>query len=219
MQSSIEMIIRSIFRFKKKVPFKSNEYWVNRYISGGNSGLGSYGRLAVFKAEILNKFVLDNDVATVIEFGCGDGNQLKLASYPLYVGYDVSEEALARCRALFSDDKTKVFFNVEEWDGRSADLTLSLDVIYHLTDDKVYEKYMRSLFGAASRFVIIYSSNTDENKQGQAVHVRHRSFGKWVNANMPAWSLVNKVPNKYSEVEFGEEGSFADFYIYAKTIK
>lgn len=39
---------------------------------GNNSGAGSYGRLADFKAEIINQFVTENDVREVVEWGCGD---------------------------------------------------------------------------------------------------------------------------------------------------
>ena len=54
-------------------------YWEQRYAQGGNSGVGSCGKFAEFKAELLNRFVAQHGVHTVIEFGCGDGNQLSLA--------------------------------------------------------------------------------------------------------------------------------------------
>ena len=112
-------------------------------------GAGSYNRLAEFKAEIINKFVRDNNVSKIIEWGCGDGNQLKLAEYPEYIGYDVSKKAVKICREKFSDDLTKQFI----WCGGDrfenkvrGDLSLSLDVIYHLIEDDVYEQYMEWLF-------------------------------------------------------------------------
>src|SRR5437899_4317923 len=58
-----------------------------------NSGLGSYDKLAEFKAEVLNGFVKENTIKSVIEYGCGDGNQLKFAEYPSYLGFDVSVKA------------------------------------------------------------------------------------------------------------------------------
>ena len=64
----------------------SAEYWENRYSAGGHSGVGSYGSFAEFKADVLNQFVSTNRVQTVVEFGCGDGNQLSLAKYPKYIG-------------------------------------------------------------------------------------------------------------------------------------
>ena len=46
--------------------FDSAEYWRNRYASGGNSGAGSYGALADFKAASLNSFISNNNIASAI---------------------------------------------------------------------------------------------------------------------------------------------------------
>ena len=43
---------------------------------GGNSGAGSYNKIGVFKAKIVNDFVADNGIGHMIEFGFGDGQQL-----------------------------------------------------------------------------------------------------------------------------------------------
>ena len=50
----------------------------------------------------------------------------------------------------------------------TADLALSLDVIYHLTEDTVFEAYMRHLFAAGSRFVIIYATDREIPGDGTA---------------------------------------------------
>jgi hypothetical protein len=60
----------------------------------------NFVRLAAFKAHILNDFIVDNDVRSLIEFGCRDGNQLRLCRYPQYIGIDVSPTAVAKCRKL-----------------------------------------------------------------------------------------------------------------------
>lgn len=60
---------------------------------GGNSGAGSYNKIAIFKAKIMNQFVAENDIQHVIEFGFGDGAQLMRAKYPEYTGLDVSVSA------------------------------------------------------------------------------------------------------------------------------
>ena len=60
----------------------SAQYWETRYRTGGDSGAGSYGRLAKFKAESINGFVRENGIHSVIEWGCGDGSQLSLAGIP-----------------------------------------------------------------------------------------------------------------------------------------
>src|ERR1700744_3995435 len=83
---------------QKPLSGSSSSYWESRYASGGNSGVGSYAQFARFKADVLNTFVAEHKVQSVIEFGCGDGNQLKLAAYPKYLGLDVSETIVAKCR-------------------------------------------------------------------------------------------------------------------------
>src|SRR5258706_45661 len=87
----------------------SGRYWESRYVSGGTSGAGSYGVQAEYKASFLNSFVADNNVRTVVEFGCGDGNQLRLAAYPSYLGLDVSSKAVHMCIEAFRSDQSKSF--------------------------------------------------------------------------------------------------------------
>jgi hypothetical protein len=194
----------------------SSSYWEGRYASGGNSGVGSYNKFAEFKAKIINEFVLKQQIRTVVEFGSGDGNQLELARYPSYIGVDVSTTAIAACRSRFAADSTKSFDLPENFGSEKADLSLSLDVIYHLVEDDVFEQCMRQLFAAAVRFVIIYSSNTDENEVSQATHVRHRRFNAWIDHHLPEWKLLEHIPNRYPYTGDYKSGSFADFYIYCR---
>jgi SAM-dependent methyltransferase len=195
--------------------FSSRDYWANRYESGGNSGPGSYGDLAKFKASTLNEFVRSKGITSVIEFGSGDGNQLTLAEYPRYVGYDVSSVAVKTCKELFKSDATKKFFLASKYDGRRADLTMSLDVIFHLTEDRVFEEYMHRLFDASTRFVIIYSSNQDEPIEPVSTHVRHRRFTTWVEQHIsPQWVLVEKIANAHPYSGDYTSTSFSDFYIH-----
>ncbi len=215
----VNSIARKIYRnfFHHKQPFSgSNEYWNQRYSSGGNSGPGSYDELAEFKATILNKFVQENKILSVIEFGCGDGNQLALANYPRYSGFDISEDAIMRCKQIFSNDPTKTFNLVRNYSGEQAQLSLSLDVIFHLVEDNIFIDYMNRLFDAATNYVIIYSSNTENNDHNHAAHVRHRQFSSWVEENRPGWKFIEIIPNRYPYKENDPHSSFSDFFIYQK---
>lgn len=197
--------------------FSSQEYWTTRYASGRNSGPGSYGHLADFKAKVLNEFITTHSIQTVIEFGSGDGNQVALANYPYYVGYDVSQLAIKMCRTRFSGDASKRFYLVSEYDGHTADLALSLDVIFHLVEDGVFETYMRQLFMASTRFVIIYSSNQEDQPAETPAHVRHRHFTEWINRNIGGrWALNQTIPNQYTYNGDYHATSFANFYIFEK---
>jgi SAM-dependent methyltransferase len=196
----------------------SARYWEDRYRSGNTSGKGSYGELAESKAGVLNAFVAEEGVHSVIEFGCGDGNQLRLAAYPQYLGYDVSETAVEICRRGFADDPTKEFALVDEYQGERADLAISLDVLFHLVEDEVFEAYMYRLFGASERFVIIYCSDVDQPIRSSSPHVRHRHFTPWVARHIQSFQLVRKVANRYRGGRKTRRGhsSPSDFFIYKR---
>lgn len=203
--------------YKKKVAFKDSEsYWIDRYNAGGNSGEGSYDKYAEFKADIINKFVAKNKINKVIEFGCGDGNQLKYFKFNEYVGYDISSNILNLCREIFKNDITKRFDLIKEYSNETADLTLSMDVIYHLVEDNVFNDYMNMLFQSSTRYVIIYSSNTIEINKNSEPHVKHRKFSSWIETNKSEFELIEKIKNQYPHQEGHLKGSYADFYIYYK---
>ena len=197
----------------------SSRYWEDRYRSGRSSGPGSEGKLASFKAQALNEFVRAHSIGSVVEFGCGDGSQLALAEYPRYVGLDVSVSALRRCIARFASDPTKAFFLYDprafsDPEGMiAADLSLSIDVIYHLVEDRIYELSMRHLFAAGRRYVIVYSSNVDA--LGNSPHVRHRRFMTWVDQNERDWELVETIPNPHP-LAVASDGSPSDFYVFRR---
>ena len=99
-----------------------------------------------------------------------------LAEYISYIGFDISSKAVEVCRKRFLDDTEKTFLLASEWKNETADLVLSLDVIYHLIENSVFKKYMADLFAASSKYVVIYASDTDDNNKGQSTHVRNRKF-------------------------------------------
>ncbi len=194
----------------------SHSYWENRYRSGGNSGDGSYGELAEFKARVLNGLVSDRCMRDVIELGCGDGNQLLKAEYPKYHGFDISQDAVDQCIAMFGKDATKTFGLMSSLNDHTADLVLSLDVIYHLVEDSVFETYVQALFTAANKLVVIYASNTDTQDVPQLPHVRHRKFTDWIDRNIDGWSLTEVIENELPYDEKTDKGSAASFYLFEK---
>ena len=198
----------------------SAAYWEERYRRGETSGPGSAGVNARFKAETLNRFVQDHGVRDVIEFGCGDGQQLALARYPEYIGLDVAQASIEMCRTRFADDPTKQFHlypSPEIVAGQGtiiADLSLSLDVIYHLVEDEIFEGYMADVFAASRRWVILYTSDSDRVRQVTAPHCRHRPVARYVERSFPQWELVERIENTNPWSGDLDHGSLADFYVY-----
>ena len=214
--------LRSARREVRRRRFQgSADYWESRYASEGDSGAGSFGRLAEFKASVVNEIVAREAIDSVVELGCGDGNQLALLNVPRYLGLDVSASAVRRCIHSFGSDPSKSFaaYDPSAFHDRggwwSADLSLSMDVIYHLIEDSTYRGYLEHLFVSARRFVLVYSSDVDEITP--VVHVRHRKFTSDVAAWFPEWQLVEHIPNAFPAATLGiEEGSVSDFYLFRR---
>lgn len=196
----------------------SIDYWEKRYKQGYTSGLGSYGKFAEFKAKIINTFVKKNSIKTIIEYGCGDGNQLSHFVLPSYIGLDVSKIALEKCVLKFKNDNTKSFYYydpflfVDDNTKFHAELALSLEAIFHLVEDNIYEKYIQDLFSSAKKYVIIYSSNFKEKRKKISPHVRHREFTKDIIKLCPGWHHIKTIKSRYPEE------SFSDFFIFKKRV-
>lgn len=196
--------------------FSSSRYWEARYHSGGNSGTGSYGRLANYKAAFINGFVEANRIASLLDFGCGDGNLLSLLRSPAYIGVDVSPSAIAACARQFAarpNHRFRLFGELQPED--LAELGLSIDVIYHLVEDEIFHAYMTALFTRAGKFVLIYASNLD--MAWPSAHVRHRRFSDAILRDFPGWRLVAHLLNPYAYApDQPDTTSFADFFVFAR---
>ena len=173
--------------------------------------------MAKFKAEIINNFVIKHKINTVIEWGSGDCNQLSLMNYKKYIGYDVSKTAINICKKKFYNDSTKTFIHLDDKyiNHKKADLSISLDVIFHLLEDNVFTVYMKNLFDSSKHYVCIYSSNYNKIF---TKHVKHRKFTDWIDKYKSSnWKFIEYIPNKYPfNPKISDFTSFSDFYFYEK---
>ena len=210
-------MIREIIR---KIKFKSSStYWEKRYCDGYTSGTGSYNKLAEYKAKVINDFIKEKEIHSIIDFGFGDGNQLSYFNLDnvRYSGYDVSEKALNICRDKYQYRDNMTFDLIKNYDRKTAELVMSLDVIYHLVEDRVFDDYMKKLFYASLKYVIIYSSNDEHVQTWTPTHVKHRRFSDWIEANAKEFRLIYHENNQYPYDDNDQENTtFAEFYIYEK---
>jgi trans-aconitate methyltransferase len=193
--------------------FSSASYWEARYRAHETSGAGSYGRLATYKAAVINSMIDANRIAHVADFGCGDGNLLSMLRLAAYTGLDVSPTVIERCSVRFPQFEFLPIARLAAL--RPADLTMSIDVIYHLVEDDVFGAYIDALFTHSTRLVLIYASNLDSN--WSSPHVRHRRFSAYVARQFSDWRLRAHIPNPYPfDPDRPDETSFADFFLFAR---
>ena len=177
-----------------------------------------FNNLAIFKSNIINTFLRDNSIKSVIDYGVGDGNQLKLLDLDGidYNGIDVSKYIIEKFRNELNNYNFK-FSHTDEFDfSQTADLVLSCDVIYHLIEDDLYKEYMNNTFSMSDKYVIIYALDRDHN---HCRHVRFRKFSEYINKHLKEWKLIKHIPNKYPQLVIGRDNdttSPSDFYIYEK---
>lgn len=186
------------------VNFDSKKYWENRYLTNGNSGAGSYGTEAMFKANYINGVIKKYGINSISDFGCGDGNQISLLTgFKKYYGYDFSRTTIDNCIKKLTDKRYQFEYNIE--DIPISDITISLDVTYHILEDDYFEEYMNSLFMKSNKYVLIYSMNrNDATSQNMSIHLKNREFVGWVSNNYPHFELVEtiKFPEKTNDIGF-----------------
>lgn len=189
----------------------SLRYWEKRYAKGGRSGSGSLGKVALFKAGFLNELVRRYGIRSVVELGCGDGDQLAMAEYPVYRGLDIAPTAVAMCRERFAGDQSKRFevydpehFMAEKY---AAEMAISLEVIFHLTEENIYRAYMRHLFALGKRWVVVFASNAKDITGGVYPHFRLR---EWLPDVPEGWVLRERLACPY------QEGIVSDFWVFER---
>lgn len=203
---------KHIVREEKSNYFDSANYWETRYQNGGNSGDGSYGVLAEYKAEFINNFIKKNNITSLLEYGCGDCNQLEIIHCERIIGVDVSSECIQICKNKLPNHNFFVLNKNKKLTKTKVDLIVSLDVLYHLIEDIVYENYIKNLFNSESKFIIIYSCNFEDDGTF-AKHVKPRKFTDHQFINQK-YDLIHFEKNKYGDKKNTDTYSMSDWYIY-----
>jgi SAM-dependent methyltransferase len=162
-------------------------YWDLRYVAGGSSGAGSTGSVAARKAAYVNDLIRREQVTSVVDWGCGDGQQLDLLDLPAtYLGVDISPAAVARCLVRHPGRAFLTWPAADPPVDVRAELALSLDVVFHLVADDDFTAYWGRLFASARRLVLVHS--TDVDATSTAAHVRHR---RHTHLAPDGWQLVD----------------------------
>ena len=197
-------IIRELFRVKITKKFiSSSQYWEDRYYYGGNSGSGSYNEGAAEKANYLNQKIKEFDINTIVDIGCGDGNNLELYESEYYFGFDVSKTIIAYNKNKFTNDINKIFMlidnNLEENISNIRNqkkikklICVSFDVIGHLVEDEIYANHLRTFEILNPDYLIISNSDEDAEYDPSVPHIKQRNYSR--DLINKGWKLVDVHP-------------------------
>ncbi len=123
----------------------------------------------------------------------------------------MAPSAIQRCRDLFASDPTRCFLVYDPYRfdpaGLKAELGLSLEVLFHLTEDALYQRYLQHLFGTATRWVVIFAPDEPDQTGGQFPHLRPRQFSRDIPAG---WTLQRHDSNPHRDI------SMSDFFVFEK---
>ena len=176
--------------------FIAKDYWDKRYAIGRTSGYGSYDIQLTKKLNWLKGL----PIKTITEIGCGDFNfgRYLMELYPkaTYTGQDISEVIIKRNNKLYPYK----FTNDMPLPG--ADLTLCIDVLFHVLDDVDYEVLLLNL-KQALRWGKYLALTAYEKEQIASPHLKIRKFS-------PSYfgkPLIRKIV---------EEDGKMYFYLYAR---
>jgi hypothetical protein len=135
--------------------FPNATFWEWRYTEhpARGSGRGSRGKLLADKRKLLLALIDILRPASVLDVGCGDGQATEGLPLPLYVGLDLSPEAIRLAQSGRPDGDYRV--------GRLSDhpiraeLTLCLDVLIHEADTSSYRASVKALVASATRALLV----------------------------------------------------------------
>lgn len=182
--------------------FNSGKYWEDRYKQGGNSGDGSYNDYAEYKSEVINSIIEEYSIKSINEYGHGDGNQLKyFKGFSTYTGFDISPTVRVKCQNIYKDSKNIKFIDSTN-NFTTCDLVLSIDVIYHLVEQEVFEKHIKDLFSTNSKYVLIYTIDADK---GSSQHVKARKTTSYIKDNIKNYTLLKTIPGFHNQTQYDSQ--------------
>lgn len=151
--------------------FDANWFWEQRYAMGGNSGVGSQGDYYRFKRDFINFVIKKLSIQSIIDFGCGDGQQILELEIANYYGMDISQTAVQGCRQKYKDRPGYRFDTIPDAKIEQYDMAMSLDVLYHVVNPEEYKAYLHRFF-SCSTYALLYTNLNPLD--GDSPHVVYR---------------------------------------------
>jgi 2-polyprenyl-3-methyl-5-hydroxy-6-metoxy-1,4-benzoquinol methylase len=152
---------------------------------GNGSGLGSSPDNTAEYRAYLQRFLSENKVKSVIDFGCGDWQFSSLVDWSGidYLGIDVAKEVLRRNIEKYQKENIRfVHFNSFN-DFPKVDLVICKDVFQHLSNERIKE-YLAEMKKIGRRLLI---TNDVEGANGVNTEIQD---GEWRAVRIDEWPIL-----------------------------
>jgi Methyltransferase domain len=187
-----------------------------RHVGGGQSNLEAealYRLRGLNASRVLRKGKLPPN-PKIFELGSGGGYWVEFfrrLQPKLFVGSDLSKTAVQRLAELYPDYEFITMTPPEEaWSRIQSrgpyDLTLAIDVLYHVTDDKIWEHSLNQLCMNTAVFGLLLIADyfyEQPGDQPSKIHVKHRKMQSYldvldkhdfkIEAIQPAFYFSNRI--------------------------
>jgi len=160
-----------------KYMYNAHDYWEGRYLSGRDSGAGSYGDEAAIKIDIISHLLWETSARTCLDLGCGDGNILlelaRLNPNVFFRGVDVSESIIEADRELAVVRKlNNIEFEIGDitnnnyYTGLRVDIAMCIDVLFHINTNDGFNMILTGIDAIYERAGIITNWNEEFARRG-----------------------------------------------------
>ena len=129
------------------------QYWEQRYSSGGTSGKGSIGDDRAYRWRAIDKYI--PYLRSVLDVGCGDLSFWEERDCKDYTGIDISKTIIERNRILRPDWEFICANAATRIEGLTKEVVFCFDIIYHIMDEKTYLNTLKNLCHYSTDYIFI----------------------------------------------------------------
>jgi SAM-dependent methyltransferase len=134
------------------------KFWNERYqlFPQLGSGPGSRGYAAAYKNALVKKIVIQREINSIVDIGCGDLCWLDpdILKGRSYCGLDISTTAIERARAAYPSLQFAVYDAAAEPLHIEGDLVVCFDLFIHLLDIQSFHAALSNTLPAIRKFAL-----------------------------------------------------------------
>jgi cyclopropane fatty-acyl-phospholipid synthase-like methyltransferase len=154
-------------------PLTHKEIFTHIYdknIWGGSGGGSDPGNTVEYRA-LLQKFLKDRDIKTVLDWGCGDWAFSRYMDWSgiHYVGVDVVDSVIIRNRKKYEKWNIEFYTTTEDWPHlRRYDLVIVKDVLQHWSNSQI-DLFFSDIFRTLNFKYLLITNTASQTADNQDI--------------------------------------------------